>query len=48
MGRGARVTDLPTEDIEDIWAELDDPRTPLIGVDPYGRRMAPRSEVRYW
>ena len=32
MGRGARVTDLPTEDIEDIWAEMDDLSDEIEGV----------------
>ena len=32
MGRGARVADLPTEDIEDIWAELDDLSDEIEGV----------------
>ena len=48
MGRGARVTDLPTEDIEDIWAEMDDLSDEIEGVKDSVGLLLMSDEQSWW
>ena len=48
MGRGARVTDLPTEDIEDIWAEMDDLSDEIEGVKDSVGFLLMGDEQSFW
>ena len=48
MGRGARVTDLPTEDIEDIWAEMDDLSDEIEGVKDSVGYLLMEGEQSFW
>ena len=48
MGRGARVTDLPTEDTEDIWAEMDDLSDEIEGVKDSVGLLLMSDEQSWW